>query len=89
MAWKIEFDERAVKDLSKLDRLQSRRIITFLYRRLALLDDPRSIGEALKGKRFLGMWKYRVGDYRLIARIRDQQITIVILRVGHRSQVYD
>ncbi|MCV3765467.1 type II toxin-antitoxin system RelE family toxin [Rhizobium sp. TRM95796] len=89
MAWKIEFDERAGKDLSKLDRLQSRRIITFLYRRLALLEDPRSIGEALKGKRFFGMWKYRVGDYRLIARIHDQKITIVILRVGHRSQVYD
>ncbi len=53
-----------------------------------MADDPRSLGQALKGERFGEFWKYRVGDYRVIARIEDQQLLILVIRIGHRSAVY-
>ena len=71
MAWLIEFDEAAKKDLSKLDKQTARRITTFLRERVAVLADPRSIGEALKGSKLGEFWKYRVGDYRIISSIED------------------
>ncbi|MDP2266791.1 MAG: type II toxin-antitoxin system RelE/ParE family toxin, partial [Thiobacillus sp.] len=63
MAWLIEIDDAAKSDLAKLDRQIARRITAFLRERVAVLDDPRSIGEALKGSRLGEFWKYRVGDY--------------------------
>jgi len=71
LAWLIEFDEAAKKDLSKLDKQTARRITTFLRERVAVLADPRSIGEALKGSKLGEFWKYRVGDYRIISSIED------------------
>jgi mRNA interferase RelE/StbE len=88
MAWRIEFDPAARKELDKLDREVARRIIRFLAERLAPLDDPRSIGEALKGAKLGELWKYRVGDYRIIADIQDAAICILIVRVGNRREVY-
>ena len=88
MAWSIELDETAEKDLSKLDKQIARRITKFLRERLAVLDDPRSIGEALKGSRLGEFWKYRVGDYRIIASIEDELVRIYIVRVGNRREVY-
>lgn len=88
MAWTIEFAESAAKQLSKLDRQIARRLVSFVRMRIATLDDPRSLGAALKGDDLGEFWKYRVGDYRLIARIEDQRVTIVIVRLGHRSDVY-
>lgn len=84
----IEIDEGAEKDLAKLDKQIARRVIKVLRERIAVLDDPRSIGEALTGSRFGELWKYRVGDYRIIASIEDDIITILVLRVGHRREVY-
>ncbi|MGD0838481.1 MAG: type II toxin-antitoxin system RelE/ParE family toxin [Polyangia bacterium] len=55
---------------------------------LAELEDPRSIGEALRGSRLGGLWKYRVGDYRIVAKIEDQLIRILVVRIGHRREVY-
>ena len=88
MAWKVELDRAAVRDLDKLDRQAARRILAFLYSRLATLDDPRGIGEALKGSRLGEFWKYRVGDYRVIARIEDDALRVLVVRVGSRSKVY-
>lgn len=87
MAWKIELDVRAAKELSQLDNQQSKRILRFLRDRVAALDNPRAIGECLRGE--LGeFWKYRVGDYRLICKIQDHIVTVVVIKIGHRREVY-
>ncbi|MBV1704190.1 MAG: type II toxin-antitoxin system RelE/ParE family toxin [Hyphomicrobiales bacterium] len=88
MAWKIEFDPAAARELGKLDPQNARRILSFLNDRVAGLDDPRGIGEALKGSKLGAFWKYRVGDWRLIAGIEDGALRILVLRVGHRRDVY-
>jgi mRNA interferase RelE/StbE len=86
--WTIEFAEGAARQLRKLDRTVARRIIAFLRERVSTAADPRSLGEALKGDELGRFWKYRVGDYRVIAEIRDREIRIVVVRLGHRSAVY-
>lgn len=88
MAWKIELDPIAERELDKLDPQIARRILKFLFERLATLDDPRSIGEALKGSRLGEFWKYRVGDYRVIARIEDGALIILAVRIGNRREIY-
>ena len=88
MAWRIELSSAAKKDLAGLDRQIARRITAFLRERVAELDDPRAIGEALKGSRLGAFWKYRVGDYRIIASIEDQAVRILVVRVGNRREVY-
>jgi mRNA interferase RelE/StbE len=88
MAWKVEIDQAADRDLAKLDPQTARRIVTFLHGRLAALDDPRSIGEALKGSKLGEFWKYRVGDYRIIAKLEDQVMRIYVVKVGNRREVY-
>jgi mRNA interferase RelE/StbE len=88
LAWRIEFSSAAKKDLTALDRQIARRITAFLRERVAGLDDPRAIGEALKGSRLGAFWKYRVGDYRVIASIEDQAVRILVVRVGNRREVY-
>jgi mRNA interferase RelE/StbE len=88
MAWKIELDPAASKELNKLDSQATKRILKFLHERVARLDDVRSIGEALKGERLGEFWKYRVGDYRIIARIEDGRLTVLVLRIGNRRDVY-
>jgi len=88
LAWQINFDKAAEKDLAKLDHSAVKRIVTFLRERIAALDDPRSIGEALRGAKLGDFWKYRVGDYRVIARIEDGEVTIIVVRVGNRKEVY-
>lgn len=88
MAWKVELDPATVRDLNRLDKQIARRILIFLYERVAKLDDPRSIGQALQGPKFGELWKYRVGDWRIICKIEDELITVLVLRIGHRSKVY-
>ncbi|WP_028988644.1 type II toxin-antitoxin system RelE/ParE family toxin [Thermithiobacillus tepidarius DSM 3134] len=88
MAWKVELSSQAQKDLDQLDPQIARRILKFLSERVARLDDPRAIGEALKGSRLGEFWKYRVGDYRLIASIEDGRLTVLIVRIGNRREVY-
>ena len=86
MTWRIEFDPAAAKELRKLGTTPARRIVEFLSTRIAGLDDPRSLGEALKGR--LGeLWKYRIGEYRLIVDIRDTVLVILIVHVGHRREI--
>lgn len=88
MKWEVRLDPDATRDFDKLDRMIQQRIAKFLYERLARLDDPRSIGEALKGSRLGGLWKYRVGDYRLISHIHDQFVQILVIKIGNRRDVY-
>lgn len=88
MVWNIEFSETARRQFEKLDKSVANRIAKFLRQRLASLENPRSIGEALKGERFGELWKYRVGPYRLIAKIEDQRLTILIVIIGNRREVY-
>jgi mRNA interferase RelE/StbE len=88
MAWRIEFDRRAEKELAKLDAAVAARILSFLSDRVGKLEDPRSIGEALKGSKFGSLWKYRVGDYRIIASIEDAVVTVLVLRIGNRREIY-
>jgi len=88
MAYRVELAESADRELAALDAQPRKRILKFLLERLARLDDPRSIGEALHGSQLGEFWKYRVGDYRLIAKIEDDRILVLILRVGHRKEIY-
>lgn len=87
-AWTIEFAAGAAQQLRKLDRPVARRIVRFLRERVATAPDPRSLGAALKGDRLGQFWRYRVGDYRVIAEIRDREVRIVVVRLGHRSDVH-
>ena len=88
MVWLIKIQEPAEKDLARLDKPIARRIIKFIRERLVTLDDPRSIGGALKGSKFGEFWKYRVGDYRIICKIEDVEITIYVVTIGNRREVY-
>lgn len=87
MPWRVRWDKRALKEAKHLSVVDRDRIARFLNERVAPLDNPRDLGEALAGP-WSGYWKYRVGDYRVIASIEDQIITITIVKVGNRREVY-
>jgi mRNA interferase RelE/StbE len=86
LAWTLRFDAEARKQLRKLGHVPASRIIEGLEQ-VAALDDPRIRGKALSGNR-AGYWRWRFGDYRVIARIEDQTVVIVVITVGHRREVY-
>jgi mRNA interferase RelE/StbE len=87
LAWTIEYAETAKKQLRKLDKLTARRIVGFMDERVAPSDDPRELGKALKGS--LGyLWRYRVGDYRVLCDIQDGVLTVLVLQIGNRREVY-
>ena len=88
MAWKVELDPAAERELGKIDPQTACRILAFLHSRVAQLNDPRSIGEALKGSKLGAFWKYRLGDCRIIASIEDGILRILVVRIGNRKQVY-
>lgn len=88
MAFEIEFDPDAVKDIKKLDPQVQLRLIGFLKERVAPLSNPREIGEALAGAKLGNYWTYRVGDWRIICDIQDKRIVVRVLRVGNRKEVY-
>ncbi|MDP2817303.1 MAG: type II toxin-antitoxin system RelE/ParE family toxin [Polaromonas sp.] len=87
MAWAVEFDPDAVKDLKKLDKQIQARILEFLRDRLSRLDNPRELGEALSGSKLGNYWKYRVSDWRIICDLQDRRIVVRVLRVGNRREV--
>jgi mRNA interferase RelE/StbE len=88
MAWKVELDPAAERELDKLDPQIAKRILKFLFERVAKLDAPRSLGKALQGSKLGEFWKYRVGDWRIICKIEDEQVTVLVLRIRHRSNAY-
>jgi mRNA interferase RelE/StbE len=87
MAWTFEFTPNAQKQLDDLDKIVSRRILKFLYERVGQLENPRRIGDRLQGT-LSKFWKYRVGDYRIICSMEDEKLVVVVVRIGHRREVY-
>lgn len=87
MIWKVEFTPAADKHFARLDRAWQRRIIAYMEKEIAHLDDPRVRGKPLTGE-LRGLWRYRIGDYRAICRITESTVTILVIQIGHRSDVY-
>ena len=85
MTWKIEFTPKAEKNLKKLDRAEAKRILSFLRERVA--PDPKVIGSQLKGQ-LREFWRYRVGNYRVLATIKDDHLLVLVVHLGHRKNVY-
>ncbi len=88
LAYRVEFDPEALKELKKLDRPVQQRLVGFLKTRVGMLDNPRDIGEALSGDALGHYWKYRVGDWRIICDIQDARIVVRVLRLGNRREIY-
>lgn len=87
MAWAIEYTATARKQLEKLDRQVARRIVDYLTKRVATRSDPRELANNLSGP--LGdLWRYRVGDFRIVVEIQDTMLTVLVVRIGHRRSVY-
>ncbi len=86
MAWRVKLRPSVIKELNKLPKPAQERILIFLE---SLPTDPRSKGKAMKtGKNEPPMWRYRAGDYRIVCYLRDEDKTALVLRVGHRKDVY-
>lgn len=88
MAWKVSLTPDAQKDLKKLDHQTAQRILKFLFGRVAALENPRSIGEALRGPRLGEFWRYRVGDYRLLCSLEDTVFRVLVIEIGNQREVY-
>ena len=87
LTWTIEYTQTARAQLRKLDKQMARRIVDYMNERVAGLEEPRSLGKALTGP--LGeLWRYRVGDYRVICDIQDAALRVLVVRVGSRGKVY-
>jgi mRNA interferase RelE/StbE len=87
-AWTVEFDPEAAKELRKLGRPAQKLILRYLRERIATFDDPRRFGKALGGD-MAGLWRYRVGDYRLIVTFEEDRLVVLVLTLGHRRNVYE
>lgn len=86
MAWSIDYTDTALRQLRKLDRQTARRILDFMDQRVAVADDPRSTGKALTGP-MGGLWRYRIGDCRVVCEIQDGVLRILVLQIGNRREV--
>jgi mRNA interferase RelE/StbE len=86
--WAVEFDDRARRELRKLDVKAQKDILRYLRERIAGSRDPRQFGKPLR-MNLAGLWRYRMGDYRLICRIEDQRLVVLVLKVGHRREIYE
>jgi mRNA interferase RelE/StbE len=87
LAWTIEYDPRAISDLNRLSREVKESIVRYLEDRVAGASNPRNFGKSLRHERF-GLWRYRVRDYRIICELRDDVLTVLVVGVGHRREVY-
>lgn len=88
MTWNIEWDDRARKELRKLDSSIQKEILSYLRLRIAESDNPRIFGQSLSGNKS-GLWRYRVGNYRIICRIEDYAFVVLVIGVGHRKEIYE
>lgn len=87
MAWRIDFAPDAAKEFRKLPFVTQKRIRDYLRNRVLAAEHPTRFGRALHGPK-AGLWRYRVGDYRVICRLDEERLTMLVLRIGHRSDVY-
>jgi mRNA interferase RelE/StbE len=85
--WAVEISRTAEKQIKKLDRAAQVSVVRFLREQVEPASNPRSLGKPLHGDK-QGLWRYRVGDYRLICEIQDKRVVVHVLRVGHRKEVY-
>lgn len=88
MTWKIEWDDRARKELRKLDSPIQKEILSYLRTRIVGSNNPRIFGQSLSGNK-AGLWRYRVGNYRIICRIEEDTLVVLVLSVGHRKEIYE
>ncbi len=88
MTYSVDYTKNALKDLKKLDSQTRKLILSWIEKNLVNCSDPRIHGKALKG-RLRDEWRYRVGDYRILANIQDDKILILVLKIGHRREIYD
>ncbi len=88
MVWRVELSDQAQKGLRQIDPSQAQRILNFLYERVRVNEDPRAMGEALKGPRLGEFWRYRVGDFRIICAILDEALLVLVVRIGNRRDIY-
>ena len=89
MVWRVEFTAASVKQLKKFDPQAAQRITQFLRNRVAVLEDPRQLGAALRGSVLGAYWKYRLGEYRIVCSIHDTALHVEVIKVGHRKEVYE
>jgi mRNA interferase RelE/StbE len=88
LAWIIKYTESSSRQLKKLDKQTALRVLDYMDERVAVLDDPRSLGKNLKGPKIGEYWRYRVGDMRVICNIVDEQVMVLVIEVGNRREVY-
>ncbi len=88
MNWDYKIEEKALKQLRKLGHEPSRRILAFLDSRISGTNDPREFGKRLKGD-LAEFWRYRVDDYRLLCKIEDSRLLVIVIYVGHRRDIYE
>jgi mRNA interferase RelE/StbE len=88
LAWTVEFDEDAEKQLRKINKQDAHRVRNFLQERIARADSPRLLGKALVGPKYKNLWRYRVGDYRIICNLQDNKLVILVIEIGHRREIY-
>lgn len=87
MAWTLEYTETAQRQLARLDRQTAKSILRYLNERVATDEDPRRFGDPLK-RDLSGLWKYRVGAFRIVVDIQEDRVVVLVVRIGHRSTVY-
>jgi mRNA interferase RelE/StbE len=88
VSWVCKFDRRALRELRKLDVQSRKMIIAYLEERIEGGEDPRRFGKPLKAD-LAGLWRYRVGDYRIVCRIVDRELVVLVLSAGHRKTIYE
>lgn len=88
MTWRIEYARSAQKASRNLDHQIRQRIRRYLEERVANLEDPRQLGKPLRG-RFAELWRYRVGNHRVVCELRDEVLVVLVIRIGHRKEVYE
>lgn len=88
MVWIIKYTESSSKQLKKLDRQTALRVLDYMDERVAVATDPRTLGKSLKGPKMGEYWRYRVGDIRIICSILDGQMTVLVIEIGNRREVY-
>lgn len=87
LTWQIELTDDAAKQLKKLDRREAKQITDYLRKRVEVLDDPRQLGKALKGN-LSTLWRYRIGNYRVMCELQDDALIVLVVRLGHRKAIY-
>ena len=87
MTWKVDFDDRARKELRKLDKAVQKTILNYLRKNIAVEADPRRLGKPLSYDKH-GLWRYRVEDMRIICRIEDDELLVLVIKIGHRKHIY-